>query len=484
MRCAIYARVSTEMETQKTSIAHQISYFERYLKEKGWELYKVYEDEESGTSIKKRGGLQQLLRDSRAHKFDMVLTKSISRFARNTLEGLTIVRELVNQNIRFAALEDGFDTLEYDEFMLTLFLSMAQKESEKMSQRIKFGKLCRARLGYFNGSIVPYGYKRQNKNQIVPAEDLSTYVVQRIFRLYLEGYGLYKIAKELNANQYPTPSQRAQKKGDSSQWHQSTIRKILTNPVYVGDMVQNKSFTKNLLTGIRTSNSQENFISIEGTHPAIVDRVSFNEVQRLLAIKGNRPHSHQKNMFSGMLLCGECGSAMHYKKNKKRYLCGRVNKHGKESCLGSSIGEESLIAILKEDLRNIFSEQLQEQAFLEKIEKEVAVIGEEQSWKKIEHQLLQAEKQKKKLIELLLLDMIDSEDYHRKRQQLLGEIQILKEKKEGIQQKKEAGKMLKEKKTLEILGLETLDREILQKLIESIRIYHNDRIEIGYRFSQ
>ena len=131
MRCAVYARVSTEMETQKTSIAHQISYFENYIKDKSWELVNVYQDVESGTSMKKRDALQKLRKDGASGLFDIVLIKSISRFARNTLEGLQLARDFKEKNIRLITIEDGFDSKEYDEFMFTLLLSIAQKESEK-----------------------------------------------------------------------------------------------------------------------------------------------------------------------------------------------------------------------------------------------------------------------------------------------------------------------------------------------------------------
>ena len=315
MRCAVYVRVSTEMETQKTSIAHQISYFENYVKEKGWELVNVYEDMESGTSIKKREGLQRLIKDGTKGLFDIVLIKSISRFARNTLEGLQLARDFKEQNIRLITIEDGFDSKEYDEFMFTLLLSMAQKESEKMSQRIQFGKHCRAKNGRYNGSAPPYGYEKVDKWTLVPAKDLSKYIVQKIFQMYMEGKGLYLIAKELNEKKYPTPSQVAGKSNCSTIWHQSTLRKILSNPIYVGDMEQNKTTTKNVLTGDRQCNKIEDYIYVENTHAGIVDRIVFNDVQKRLLKQRKERHGIQSRLFSNLLTCGSCGSGLHYKKS-------------------------------------------------------------------------------------------------------------------------------------------------------------------------
>ena len=186
------------MKAQKSSIAHQKNFFENYIREKNWQLYKVYEDIESGMSVKKRTGLTQLIKDSEQGAFDILLTKSISRFARNTLEGLKYIRELKKKGIRFITIEDAFDSSEYDEFMFTLLLSMAQKESEKTSQRIKFGKKQRAKRGLYNGSHPPYGYKKEGEDILMPAGDITTEVVKIIFRLYTGGAGFYKIAEYLN----------------------------------------------------------------------------------------------------------------------------------------------------------------------------------------------------------------------------------------------------------------------------------------------
>ncbi|AOT70204.1 recombinase family protein [Geosporobacter ferrireducens] len=482
MRCAVYVRVSTEMETQKTSIAHQISYFEKYIGERNWILYKVYQDRESGVQTKNRGGLQQLLEDSRKEKFDVILTKSVSRFARNTLEGLTIIRELKGRNIRFITIEDGFDSQEYDEFMLTLLLSMAQKESIKISERIRFGKLCRARNGYFNGSTVPYGYIRNHEKGLLPAGDLSTLVVQKIFKMYLEGKGLYKIAKELNEKSYPTPGQAAGRSNGSKIWHQSTIRKILGNPVYVGDMIQNKTKTVDVLTGKRQKNQESDLICISRTHEGIIDLQTFEEVQKRLTLKQREQIGNQKYLFSNLLICGECGSKMHFKKDKEAYLCGKVNKMGKKMCEGAYIRQEMLKVVVIKELKKIITEKISEEGLLEEIKKEIYKKTDEKRVKKIEQLIGKAVGKKERLLELLLRNVIDEGSYQRKVKEIQIEINTFEDRKKELLKELKDGEKQIILQVNQILEMKDLDFMTIQKLIHHIKIFKEKKIEISYAF--
>ena len=419
MRCAVYARVSTEMEAQKTSIAHQISYFKKHIADKGWELFQVYYDVESGTSIRYREGLKKLINDSKKGLFDLVLTKSISRIARNTLEGLQLARDLKEKNIRLITVEDGFDSQEYDEFMFTLLLSISQKESEKISQRIQFGKLCRAKNGYYNGSTPPYGYQKANKNKLEPAENVSGLVVREIFRMYLEGSGIYKIAKALNEKGYPTPGQIAGK--DSSDlWNQTTIRKILSNPVYIGEMHQNKTSTQDLLTGKRKSNRGESHICIKDTHVAIIDKKTFEEVQVRLNKKKNTKQGPQKHLFSNLLVCGLCGSGMHYKKDKKAYLCGKTNKMGKDACPGFYVGEQKIKGIIVRELDKLFK-SLNATVIRDSLSSEYKRCLLSEELESIDKLIQKNNARRERLLNLLLERILDQETFIHKRKELENE---------------------------------------------------------------
>ncbi|QXM06798.1 recombinase family protein [Crassaminicella indica] len=466
MRCAVYVRVSTEMETQKTSIAHQKNYFKKYIEDRKWQLYKIYQDIESGRSIKNRVGLQELIEDSKKNRFDMILTKSISRFARNTLEGLILIRDLKSRNIRFVTIEDGFDSEEYDEFMFTLLLSIAQKESEKMSERIKFGKLCRAKKGYYNGSHAPYGYKKIDKYNIVPADDITNFVVKKIFSMYIEGNGLYKIAKELNDKGYPTPSQAARKKNSTSIWHQSTIRKILSNRFYIGDMVQNK---------------ENKPIIVKNTHAPIIDTVIFEEVQKRLEEK-RRKVFKTKHLFSGILICGECGSSMHYKKDKESYICGKLNKMGKKYCKGAYVKEALLKKIILSQLKKVVNENICKERFLNEIQNEIKIKEEDGNIRNIKKRLNELERKKDRILDMLIDEIIDKKIYLKKIKKIEGETRINIEYMENIVKKFTNSKEYVGSIVNEIFILDDIDILYLNKLVKKIKIFKNKEVLIEYTF--
>jgi len=482
LKCAVYVRVSTEIEAQKTSIAHQINFFESYIQKKGWQLHQIYKDVESGRSIKNRSGLQALLKDAKEAKFDAVLTKSISRFARNTLEGLSMIRDFKSRGIRFIAVEDGFDSEEYDEFMLTLFLSLAQKESEKISERVRFGKWCRAKMGIYNGSLPPYGYQKGPENKLIPADDASVHVVRKIFKMYLEGKGFYKIAQELNRCGYPTPSQWAGKRNSSPVWHQSTVRNILTNPVYIGNLLQNKTEVQHIGKGKRKKRDESRWIQTEASHPGIIDVQIFEEVQRMIQRKEQKKIPASQNLFSGLLICGECGSRMHYKKGKKAYICGKVNKMGKEFCRGSYIQEERLKEIIRSELKNLINVQVSEQSLLEKIEMKKKEGDHTVDIELNEKYLRELMRRKERLADIWLKGKIDEEVYSRKLKEIQAEEELIRKEHERmikIYQYQEENLKNWIKK---ILNIEIIDKLILSAFIRKIQIFKENKIEIQYAF--
>ncbi|MBF8982460.1 recombinase family protein [Lutibacter sp. B2] len=482
MKCAIYVRVSTDMDAQKSSIAHQRKFFEEYTKSKGWQIYKIYEDIESGRNIKNRRGLKELIKDSENEKFNIVLTKSISRFARNTLEGLHMIREFKDQHIRFITIEDGFDSEEYDEFMFTLLLSIAQKESEKMSERIRFGKMCRAKNGNYNGSIVPFGYKKIDKNKIVPAQDSSTYIVKKIFSMYLEGNGIYKIAKELNEKAYPTPSQIAGKKNSTSIWYQSSIRKIISNSFYIGNLVQNKTKTENALTGKRKKTNIDEYIYVYNNHEGIIEPIVFKEVQRKLKEKQVKKIKGKNSLFSNVLFCGKCGSKLYYKKNKNAYVCGKSNKMGKKYCTGVYVNEKLLEMYIAKDLKEVVHQSIS----IEKIEKSIKENHKEKNKKtkleEINKDMAGLEEKKRRLLDFVLNNWIDDNTYVRKKKEIKSQSQLLiKERDQLIKSDHEKQKILKT--TLQdLLLFKELKHMSVHKLIERICIWDDWKIHIEYGF--
>ena len=482
MRCAVYVRVSTEMETQKSSIAHQINFFKNYVGERYWGLYKVYKDIESGMSIEKRPGLQAMIKDSKKGLFDIILTKSISRFARNTLEGLTLIRGFKKENIRFITIEDAFDSEEYDEFMFTLLLSMAQKESEKISERIRFGKYERAKKGFYNGSNPPYGYRKTKENRLIPAQNITTEVVRLIFKMYIDGHGFYRIAKELNEKQYPTPSSIANRRNSSSIWHQSTIKNILTNECYIGNMIQNKSKTKNVLEGTREKNSPDEHIEVLNTHEAIVELEVYREVQRILNKKSNKKSPNSKSLFGKVLFCGECGGRMHYKKNKKSYICGTLNKLGKKYCIGSYINEKSLKEILEKNIEGLIKNRICLDRLNYRIDQQLNSKPRNQSTDKIQIEISRLKKKNDRLLEIFLDGILKKEEYLLKKSSIDNQIKLLQKKRNEIELKR-VNSIYQFDNIGQLINFIEFTSANIERLISKIVVHRDKGLKVYYNFN-
>jgi len=472
------------MKTQKSSIAHQKNFFENYTRERGWELYKIYEDIESGMSIKKREGLRELIEDGDKGLFDILLTKSISRFARNTLEGLKQVREFKKKGIRFITIEDAFDSLEYDEFMFTLLLSMAQKESEKISERIKFGKNQRAKRGFYNGSNAPYGYKNDGKNLLVPADDITTEVVKIIFSMYAQGSGLYKIAKHLNEKGYTTPSMAAKKANSNNLWHQSTIKNILTNEIYIGNLVQNKSKTKDLLNGIREMNLEKEYVRVDNTHEAIIDLNTFNLVQDILKKRGKRRTTRNKYPFTSILYCGECGGRMHYKKDKASYICGKLNKFGKKYCRGCYVNENNLKTRIEKNLIELINENLNLHGFNQKLQNEMKKRENHDDLDFINNDIQNTIKKKNRLLDIYVEGLITKKEYNKKNSVLVNELELLQKKKKKLELEICNDGQNTISSYNELYRYIRLDNIAVAKLIKKITVYDDGKIQVEYNFKK
>ncbi len=472
------------MKAQKSSIAHQKNFFEGYIRERGWELYRIYEDVESGMSVKKREGLRELIEDSRKGLFDVLLTKSISRFARNTLEGLTHIRELKKRGIRFITIEDAFDSAQYDEFMFTLLLSMAQKESERISERIKFGKIHRAKKGFYNGSNPPYGYKKNGKNHLVSADDITTEVVKIIFKMYTEGLGLYKITKYLNEQGYPTPSMIAKKINSNKLWHQSTVRNILTNEVYIGNLVQNKSKTKDLLNGTREINLENEYIRVENTHEAIIDPNTFKLAGKVLKQRVKKRTSKSKYTFTGILYCGECGSGMHYKKNKESYICGRLNKWGKKYCKGSHINENNLKAKINKDLAALISEGIDLSRFNMRLKKAIEKMKKNNDLDCIDREIQNIIKKQNRILDIYVEGLVTMGEYNEKKTAFKNQVLLLQNKKNRLELELSDNGQNTINSYNDLYEYIKLDSITVNKLIKKITVYNEGKVRVEYDFKR
>lgn len=303
LRVGAYCRVSTEQDDQLHSLHSQQAYFEEVIRaHPGWVFAGIYADEGvTGTSTKKRVAFLRMVDDCADGKLDLILTKEVSRFARNTVDALNYTRLLREYGTGVLFLNDGIDTRQGDgEFRLSIMASVAQEESRKTSERVKWGQRRSMERGVAFGHT--YGFDIQKGALTVNRAEAE--VVQLIFSLYLSGMGAGKIARELDARGIRPP--RAER------WSEAAILKMLRNERYTGDLLQKKSVTVDYLSHRRAVNcGQEETVFCPNHHPAIVEREAWEAVQAELARRrgtAGRRYS-ARHWCSGKVYCGQCGSA-------------------------------------------------------------------------------------------------------------------------------------------------------------------------------
>ena len=304
-KVAGYARVSTDSEEQVTSYTAQVDYYTQYIKgNPEWDFVKVYTDEGiSGTNTKKRDGFNEMIADALAGKISLILTKSVSRFARNTVDSLTTIRTLKTHGVEVFFEKENIWTFDSKgELLLTIMSSLAQEESRSISENITWGK----RKQFADGKVsLPYkqflGYRKGANGlpEIVPEE---AEIVRLIYRMFVEGKTPCYIAKHLTESGIPTP-------GRKKVWQVSTVESILTNEKYKGEARLQKRFTTDYLTKTMKVNEGEvPQYYVENSHPAIIDPTEWDMVQgefhrRKEANKRTTCHSP----FAGKVICGDCG---------------------------------------------------------------------------------------------------------------------------------------------------------------------------------
>lgn len=275
-RTAAYARVSTDHEDQQTSYAAQVSYYTSYIQSRSdMEFVSVYTDEGiSGTSTAHREGFRRMIDDALAGKIDLIITKSVSRFARNTVDLLTTIRKLKERNVECYFEKENIRTFDSKgELLLTIMASIAQEESRSISENCVWGQRKRFAAGKVT---VPFsrflGYDRgADGNLVVNREEAE--LVREIYRLFLEGVSPYAIAKRLTERGVPTP-------GGKDRWSKTTVTNILSNEKYKGDALLQKSFTVDYLTKRKKKNEGEvPRYYVEGSHEAIVTEEVFERAR-------------------------------------------------------------------------------------------------------------------------------------------------------------------------------------------------------------
>jgi DNA invertase Pin-like site-specific DNA recombinase len=305
-KTAGYARVSTDLAEQFTSYEAQVKYYTEYIKSRAdWDFVDVYTDEGiTGTSTKHRNGFNQMIADAMNSKIDLIITKSVSRFARNTVDSLTTIRKLKEKGVECYFEKENIWTFDDKcELMLTIMSSIAQEEARSISENCIWGQ----RRRFAEGKVaVPFksflGYDRGKDGNLVVNEEQAK-LVRRIYGMFLSGQSAYAIAKILTAEGVPTPAGK-------QKWYMSTIKSILTNEKYKGDALLQKTYTADFLTKQKKINNGEiPQYYVKNNHEAIIDREIFDEVQKLIGrTKSEKGRQSSISIFSSKIKCGECGS--------------------------------------------------------------------------------------------------------------------------------------------------------------------------------
>lgn len=306
-RVAAYARVSTDSDEQFTSYEAQIDYYTQYIhRHPDWEFVDVYTDEGiSGTSTKGREGFNQMISDALNGKIDLIVTKSVSRFARNTVDSLTTVRKLKEAGVEVYFEKENIWTLDSKgELLITIMSSLAQEESRSISENVTWGQRKRFADGKLN---IPYsqflGYKKGADGipEIVPEE---AELVRRIYRMFLDGKAVNFIANQLTKEGVPTPAKK-------KVWQNSTVESILTNEKYKGDAILQKTFTVDFLSKkMKINEGEVPQYYVQNSHPAIVSSDTWNAVQiEFQRRKGRKGRHKSTHPFNGKIICADCGSA-------------------------------------------------------------------------------------------------------------------------------------------------------------------------------
>ena len=310
IRVAAYCRVSTDSEEQETSYEAQVQHYTEYIRSKpDWEFVKIYADDGiSGTNTRKRDEFNRMIADCEAGKIDLILTKSISRFSRNTLDCLKYTRKLKALNIAVFFEKENINTMDSKgEVLLTIMASLAQQESESLSANVRMGIQYRNQQGKVQVNHNWFlGYTKDADGNLI-IDPAQAEIVHRIYREYLEGASFLQIKRSLEADGIKNGA-------GHKKWHESNIQQILTNEKYIGDALLQKTYTVSILDKKRAANNGEMpKYYVDGSHEAIIDRDVFMKVKAEIALRtnlnpdGKRRVYSSKYALSGMVFCGHCG---------------------------------------------------------------------------------------------------------------------------------------------------------------------------------
>lgn len=498
-RVAAYCRVSTDNEDQANSFESQQRYFRQYIQyHPDWELFDIFADEGlSGTTTKKRKAFNRMIACAKNGELDLIITKEISRFARNTLDSISYTRELKQLGVAVIFMNDNINTLDGDaELRLAIMSSIAQEESRRTSERVKWGQKRQMEQGVVFGRSM-LGYDVADGKMTINEEGAE--VVRLIFHKFVhEGKGTHVIARELR--EAGISPMRVK------EWSNTVILRLLRNEKYCGDLVQKKTYTPDYLSHDKKYNrGQEEFVILKDHHEPIISREMFETANKILdersdSMVGKSKHSN-RYPFSGKIKCGCCGSSYvaRYRNRKdgsryKSWHCYKASQYGRPhidaagnqvGCVGFGIRNEDAVHLmclvtkaLKVDRDNITSNLLR---VVEKIIQQDLSGVDIQSIRK---QIDSCEDRKDKLLELYLSGELSREKYAEERdkqdsikESLEDQIASVSQQKELLHRQEELMQSIKE--TIgEIIGGMEYEDEFYTQLLEKMVVVDQEHVDV------
>jgi len=499
LRVAAYARVSTDKDDQTNSLISQRRYFADFINShENWQLTKVYYDEGiTGTNTKKRKGFNEMINDAMQGEFSLILTKEVCRFARNTVDTLAFTRQLKEKGVGVIFTIDNIDTRDSDgELRLTIMASIAQEESRKTSERVRWGQARQMEQGVVFGRDM-LGYKVQDGKLSIIEEEAN--IVRAVFHKYTdEGKGTSVIAREL--------LEEGMRPKRISLWSNVVVLRILRNEKYVGDLCQKKTITPDYLTHAKKYNrGEEKMIYIRDHHEPIISRELWDRTQKELA---RRSPSHDQIMkysnrywCSGKLYCGKCGRRYIPRTKKlrsgavhKAWRCHNATVYGNEKldadgkqvgCSNGQISDKALLSCMKYCISLV---QVNKEGLKREILKEIEQIKiaprKSIDQNQLKKQIDEYQEKKRKLIDLVLDGTLDKTEmqeqkewYTEKITALEKRLQSAKEEESVIQ--KQINCMEQYAKAIDrIMDYDESNELLYRELLDKIVIYGNKRVII------
>ena len=487
LRVTYYARVSSERDEQLNSLKNQTQYYEDYIKSNPrWTYVDGYVDEGiSGISTQKRENFHRMVEDAIAGKFDYIVTKEISRFARNTLDSISYTRKLLSNGVAVFFQNDNINTLDEDsEFRLTIMAGVAQDEVRKLSSRVKFGHKQAIKNGVVLGNSHLYGYDKEKGRLTVNEEEAK--MVRFIFESYAGGEmttpKIENALYEMGCRNY---------KG--GRIDRGVIQHIITNPKYKGYYVGNKVKVIDMFTKKQAFLPEDEWVMYKddegGRVPAIVSEELWEQANRIYKmrgdmIKGRRSSFKTDNLFTGKIICEADGSAYWLKarsdrngNNNSRWVCSQKLKKGTQSCESFAIMERELLDILASVLREIcgsFDEVMER--FVTLYEKSAQSVDYTAELERIQEEIRKIEQKKDKLLEYNLDGRNSLSEILRRNDSLNGELENMEKASEELETRKEGDRVKLEEihrlkknlKGLEAITAEDFTQSIINLFIDKI----------------